>query len=55
MKDLQTKFLLQFLSMSLFFSRGRAKKVCKPGQVNHKSQHFQVAAQSKFNIALSYY
>ena len=49
MTNLQTKFLLQFFAMSLFFSRGKAKKVCKPGQGNYKSQHFHVAARSKFN------
>ena len=50
MKNLKIEILWQFLSMSLFFNRGKAKKICKAGQVNYRSQNFHVAARSKFII-----
>ena len=48
MKNLQIGFSWQFMVMFMFFSPGKARKTCKPGQVNNASQHFYMTARGKF-------
>ena len=55
MKNLEMKFLWQILAILYLFSRGKGKKICKPGEVNYASQHFYVTARSKCKIFYSSY
>ena len=50
MKNIEIKFSWQFLTVFLFFSGGKAKKTCQPGQEDDVLQQFYHISRGKSTV-----